>query len=324
MLNNNKTNKFFHIDIKKLNHIYNDITINNNLKYYINSIDIINYNFINYIITNTKFTDIYVSKFFNKCKKFIKITINNICIYYYFKNKCNINKLIKVAIRSAVITKYFNINKPINIYIIPTLNKRFIPKNNIITPYHINGGFTNTSTNDIFIIRLEEFSKVILHEIIHHISNINNNIDFNNNDLNLLKKEFNIHKDLLLLPNEAIVELWATLFNSLFISFEYKKSFKKILNKEIEHSMILSYKILQKQNNQIWFEKTNTYCYIIFKTILLFNLNKLNDIYTFPYNSHNITKFLINYKNKTFNNNIKKYKNIDNNNSLKITYYGDM
>ena len=50
---------------------------------------------------------------------------------------------------------------------------------------------------------------------------------------------------------------------------------------------------LQKKNNGIWFDNTYVYCYIIFKTIFMFNLTKFQKIYTFPYDDTILTNFLI-------------------------------
>ena len=45
----------------------------------------------------------------------------------------------------------------------------------------------------------------------------------------------------------------------------------------------------------IWYEKSNIYCYIIFKTIIFYNISDFIKIYTFPYNDDIITEFIINH-----------------------------
>ena len=67
------------------------------------------------------------------------------------------------------------------------------------------------------------------------------------------------------------------------------------MKKEVDFSLYQCHKILDKQGNTPWYETTNAYCYIIFKTILLKNMTKLSE-YTYPYNPEYIKEFLIKYK----------------------------
>ena len=48
-------------------------------------------------------------------------------------------------------------------------------------------------------------------------------------------------------------------------------------------------------NDGIWYEESHIYCYIIFKTIIMYNLCDFLKIYTYPYNDDIITDFIINH-----------------------------
>jgi hypothetical protein len=49
----------------------------------------------------------------------------------------------------------------------------------------------------------------------------------------------------------------------------------------------------ESYKDEIWNDKSNIYCYIVFKTILLYNLNNFFKIYTYPYDTDIITKYII-------------------------------
>lgn len=265
-------------------------------------------------LNKSNFTIGDIEKFIEDCKKYKIIKYKNITIHVLYKNSLNIKLLNKVIKRCNFITA-----KELNIYLILYPLKRFLPKkNNFIKYININGGYTDITGNNIFIIREEEYPKVILHEIIHHNNNINNN-NWDYINTNKLKKIFNISEKTILLPNEAIVELWATLYHLKFISKEYKLNFNKLLKEEIEYSLYKSY-ILKKLLKNKWYEETNAYCYIIFKTIFLYNLKEFLKI-DFPYNPDKITNFLIKYSKLPI---IKKNpnKNISNK-SLRIMINSD-
>lgn len=240
-----------------------------------------------------------IRRYIEKCNKCMKITVegHNITFYFYYYKVCPVlMSKIYISVKQAVAVKqYFNINKSLELYVVLSPYKRFIPVKKCISPEHINGGYTSTSGGNIYVIRSEEYSKVMIHEIIHHVNNINQN-SYKLDEIIELKRAFNISERTLVIPNEAIVELWATLLTCAFISFEFKVSLKTLLDLETQYSIIQSKKVLQKQGTKVWEEKTNSYCYIIFKTILLYNLKKFASGYTFPYDTKYLTCFLISHK----------------------------
>lgn len=271
-----------------------------------------------------------VKKYIKGCDKMIRIKSDEATLHVY-QNTSNIKdtkitmaKLV-LSLKQAIVTKrFFNVERHLNIHIVLSPYKRYMPcAKEHVCETHINGGFTNPFGNDIYVFREEEYTKVMIHEILHHSREIHNN-GFVERQLNELKREFNIAKDTVLIPNEAVVEFWATIANCVYMSIEYNQHFKKLLNTELGFSMYQSRKILEKQGNTPWYEKTNSYCYVIFKTILLKNISKLSG-YTYPYDPEYITKFLIRYKNSVKNNAIKAdlYDKIRTKKSLRMTFLAD-
>jgi hypothetical protein len=263
-----------------------------------------------------------ITTYIKNSKKYIILTYKNIKLHIIYKksNDIIIQHLIKTIMRSYTLTKINNYSHiTFNIYVLMAPYKRFIPKKGIIDTEHINGGFTRLTdyhNQDIFISRKEEYSKVILHEIIHHFKHINNE-NWDTNNILKLKKHFKISSVTTLNPNEAFVELWATLYYILFISYEYKLNYKILLKKELNNSLSQSYKLLLFNKNNYWKEKTNSYCYIIFKTILLYNFNQLEKIYAYPYDTYKMTDFLIKYSK------LPQYCDNINNRSLRMMILSD-
>jgi hypothetical protein len=273
--------------------------------------------FILYNLKSSNFSFNPVIKYLLSSKYYKIFKYKNIKFYFIYSNHKELNlKLIKNLLKRCYI---INPNKIINIYIILTEIKRYLP-NKIIKPININGGFTITNESNIFIIRNEEYPKVILHEILHHNINIDNN-NWSKYNIQRLKNHFKIHPKTILIPNEAIIELWATIYHLKFISNDYQLDFNKLLEDEIKYSLFKSYQLLNLQKNNLWIEQTNAYCYIIFKTILLYNLKEFLKINTFPYNPDIITDFLIKNSKIPI---IKKNPTNINNNSLRIMIYSDL
>jgi len=238
-------------------------------------------------------------EFVKKCNKIITIEISQYKFKFYYQNNLYIPMYrIYATIKNVLLVqKIFNINKPLQFHIFLNEDKREISLNSrdIITSKNINGGFTNVLDNDIFIVRMEEFSKTIIHEMLHH-SIIDNS--FSQQDTDILKSIFNISQNMHLKCNEAIIEFYTTIIYIMILSCETNIEWRKLLDIEINHSIKQANKILEKQKNSggIWYEETNCYCYIVFKAILLLNYDKFMKITNIPYSSETITKFLIEHK----------------------------
>lgn len=200
-----------------------------------------------------------------------------------------------------------NFGYTFNIYLILSPFKKTFKDNfqMSLNTFNTNTGFTYvmqqaSNIKTICIVRKEEYIKCIYHEIIHHIPLIHNT--FKRTNINKLRSHFKI-LNLEIDPNEAIIELWATIMFLKQLSLETNKDFYELFKEELNYSLFKSYQIykLQKNNNGYWKDQgTNLYCYVIFKTIIMTNLNEFIKIYTFPYNDDIITDFLIKHSNLPF------------------------
>ena len=245
-----------------------------------------------------KFVSHNTRDFFSKCQ--IRTTISlpkyefTMHLYHISELNLNMSHLFQ-SIKQAVLTrKLFKIHGSIVVQFICAPHKRYFPTIGNISSKHINGGFTDITNNEIYITRVEEYPKVLLHEILHHCKDIHGN--FSKQNVQRLKSSFNISDNTILLPNEAVIEFWATLLIMKFATIETKIPYQILYDTELSHSIYLSEKIMKKQGVKEWIETSNSYCYIVFKTILLANAEVFLKNYTFPYDDTFITSFLIDKK----------------------------
>ena len=271
----------------------------------------------------------YISKLNTNKSTLTSITLHNIVINVLTKSKNDTIPFLllqRVIKRLFIVATIFNINKTFIYWLIPTNNNRWFPKKSIVMPKHINGGFTyitNTNTVNIYIYRREEFPKVMIHELMHHsyvdTSYLSNTHEYTDT-IDKLKHICNISKDTLFLPNEGIIEAWALILQSLFISYEYNIPFKLIIDIEKKWSIKQTSRILYHKLhnlNNIWKEDTNSYCYIVLKTFLIDNISN------FAHQSLN--KTIYNYYIQNINDfisQIKPKKVIHG--SFRMSVYGDM
>lgn len=203
------------------------------------------------------------------------------------------NKIQNTAIRLLTVMQLYNMQRPMNIYIIMNPIKRHLPSRGLIDTEHINGGFTYISKNNVFVIRKEEYEKVLIHELLHHNKYIHNDY-YAPSNIQRLKRVFNIDDRYNLYPNEAIIEVFSCILNTVFYAIDYNKTlrdFKKLLNADCLHSLTITNKIIDIQKNKKWYEKTNAYAYCVFKTILYHNFDMF--IKKYEYNNDDmITDFL--------------------------------
>ena len=279
---------------------------------------------------NNNFNFEFAYKYLQKCNECYHITYKELNMYVILETKITpkiAKKLFKNLYRVYLISKIYNISKwgnyIFNYYIIMNPLKRCMPskKDEVIDAVNINGGYTYINKNNIYIIREEDYEKVIIHELLHHNTLIHNQ-DWEAQNIKRLKEHFKIDKSMLLIPNEAIIETFACILNTVYHSIETGTSFNENLKRDQEHSVILAKKILDKQNGELWNEKTHSYCYIVFKTILYVYFNDFLRIYKYK-NDTDMTDFLIKYSQKLYRRvkKIKQIKKIRMNNKLKQTVY---
>lgn len=217
-------------------------------------------------------------------------------------------------------------------WLLPSNAKRMLPKAGCeVTPVHINGGYTYPSLKTVFIYRSEEAPKVLLHETIHNTNMDNQHWD--PSDLAELYQLFNIEQKgcpyqckTNILPNEAIVEFWAELYQCLFIAYEYNIPFETLIQKEQQFALQQAHKLLVHQMSlpkDEWTEKTHAFSYIVIRYILLMLYDKMIRI-PLPYDPHIVTTMIKEYVTQTnFIKKVSQWKRKDGNKNLRMTCLGD-
>lgn len=252
-------------------------------------------------------------EYLHKCEYYYTLSYNNITFFIISKSNIkNHNEVKKIFIRIIILCRIYNIKKAFKIFIIMNPYKRYLPKKGVILKKHINGGFTYINNNNIYILRKEDWTKVILHEILHHNVKINND-NWDKKDIARLKKYFNISELCEFNPNEAVIEAYASYYNTCFTAIENNYNFKELYKIHKAYSVHISNKIIKFQNNNIWYETSNAYSYTVIKNIIYCNFSKFLKI--FKYTSNDIADFIIKYDKKMNDTIIFNTKN-----SLKLTY----
>ena len=268
----------------------------------------------------------FVNTYLSECKFYYNVKINYIRpveFHIISKNKLSTverTKLNHTISRICTILYLFKMSdKPYRFFIVMNPLKRFMPKSGeIITTENINGGFTYTNDRDIFIIRKEDYQKVIIHELLHH-NNIIHNESWKLDNINKLKTVFKIHPKCIFIPNEAVVETFALMLHVCFTSIENNKRLKDIYDFEKTYSLEIRDKILELQNNKLWYEKSNAFCYTVIKDIMFSKFNRFLKVFSYRrYDDNAITNFLINNKQKNKN---KNHKLMNHKKSLKLVYF---
>jgi len=280
----------------------------------------------------------YLKKYITDSDKSYSISIDNLYLTVLYKSKECENilnmRIVKTLKRVSKILKTLKNNKKYKIWFIPTLSKREFPEENkIVDTKNINGGYTYVglghNANDelnIFIYRFEEFSKVLLHEVLHH-----SKYHAHEWEDKKIYEIFKINKKLDLRPNEAVVETWTLILNLKAISKEIGISYKFLLDSEKQWAYIQAKKIIDIHNNRklfidgLWYENTHSYCYIVFRAIFLFKIKEFMKL-IYPYDKNEITKLLIKNKDEFFaylNKNII-LENTNKINSMRMTLFGDL
>lgn len=311
-------------------------------------------NYLNTFITNKIIRDIY-NKFQNgifislDVRLYVENNINNCLIYsfphidlYILYNDTNLDEKTKQNLLKNIyiISKWIhNLNpiKKITLYYFDTLlPKQIINSYNYLCSQNINSGLS--SNNYIIMWRREEIFKVLIHELIHFL-----NIDIKHSNIdNIINYKIgNINYPILI--NEAITELQAQLFHTLYIitinnnnnlielikifyNLEQLFSlyqFSKIMNFYSINSFDIN--LIKSNFNQ----SSNAYSYYILKTIL--NMHFFDVLYELKYikkllNNNNechienkIKNIIDNLPIVFLNKIIKDFKIIDN--SLKLTLF---
>jgi hypothetical protein len=219
----------------------------------------------------------------------IKLQINNIRIsLYYYDDRLNIKdiitNIIKITLLINKIAIEYNIHvSDYDIIIFLGKNKKYLfNKKQIITPMNINSGSTLISSY-VSLWRLEEYEKVLIHELLHYIG-----IDyhlFTNNELNnKIREIFKI--DGINHINESYNECVAAIINMCWKSIKYNININDIYKLETKFLIFQTNKIIKffggnKSENLFEINITQTtsaLSYIILKMILFLNINSILDL----------------------------------------------
>ena len=143
------------------------------------------------------------SKNYSKFVSRIKIIIP---IIEYLKNKTN------------------HTNKCVDIYLVfSDLRKKFPENNELLGIKNVNSGYTDFLKNIIFVWRLEEFEKVLFHELVHYF------------DLDRRDERVGHIIDKISEPSyyEAITDFWGIYYHLIYLSFISRVSIKLLLELEL-------------------------------------------------------------------------------------------
>lgn len=234
-----------------------------------------------------------------------------------------LHKLKRVAKRILCILDIFAVTAHVDIWFVPDPSERLIPAQPAaaIMPQNINGGYTYFNEHTIFVYRLEEFPKVMLHEVLHNTPiNASAGPPWSAADVERLSR-------ILIGPgpgavvdaNEAIVETWAELFQALFIAFENGLPARDVLEVERAWGENQAAKLYAHFISKKWKEETNAFSYTVLRSILMRNLDAFLKLER-PYKSADFIDFIVHYLplfkcEKSTN----KYKK-----SLRMSWFGDL
>jgi len=250
--------------------------------------------------------------YFETCKYQWTMEIGKVKMttFYPFKADHDLKvRLRKVCRRVACILSIYN-GPSVSIYFVPWSQPRSMPdhQDELISQIHVNGAFTYPSNHRVIVYRLEEFPKVVLHEVFHNL--IHHTEGWSTDNLRQLYQELQISKEGCFMydmtgcktdlePNEAIIEVWAELYHISFLCYENPalqegNCFEHLLQMEKEWSIRQSKRILDlKKTDGFWREETHALAYIMIRSAILMNLNRLFRLGPPPYKSEALTNMII-------------------------------
>ncbi len=245
----------------------------------------------------------------------IQLGESKIYLYESYK-KVNLDLVIFILLFMENLAKSFNIKyNPLELVLFMSPQKKLLTNKNFLGPENINSGSTY-SNNKVFIWRIEEIYKVLIHELIHYYGF--DHIIF----IEGLDKDSNhciIGEDR---QNEAYTESFAIIIHTFILSKYLKRDFFELFNFEINFSLYQCKKIMQfynindlikvintkKCSNPIN-QKTAVFSYFFIKTCFILNLeNTMNFILEnnhdqfIDFVNNNLTEENINLLNRSFNN----------------------
>lgn len=244
--------------------------------------------------------------------------------------------LLRVARRVECIINTFQIQKKLTFWLLPSPHLRNFPRHGTtqISPEHINGGFTYSQLNTVFVYRREEFPKVFLHETLHHAP-IDMHSSWKANDLSKLYAYFKFDTkgcqqtqcETDMRPNEAWIEVWAELYHLSFLHFEYRFPWNTMWKAERDWSCIQAKRVLMHQKHQQdgkWREQTHAFSYMVMRAALLWCTPKLFATSPNMINSDHLTHFIIScFETPSFQQHMARLK-LPSHTCFRMTIHGDL
>jgi hypothetical protein len=270
---NNNNNKFFLELYSLLSNTYKESNEENEYNIsYPTDIPTPKSNYITKIINDDINNNIKHSITYSFVIKNNTIKVNCMSYEYLTQKSClkYINKIKFLFDVILQINNYsLNCSNTLNIYIYLTKFKKTLPHNTSlfvndytskITKYNINTGYTTkcVKASEIIIYRKEEWFKVLLHELMHHLDLDYSGMEIENIDSNI-NNLLHIFPEYKTQSHEAYAEIWALLLNTSFYTFlnlsnkydNYNKfidNFNNNMHNEIVHSTFQVVKIMNFYN----------------------------------------------------------------------------
>jgi hypothetical protein len=255
-----KINKFNKLFIKKIKSIRSEIISMENVNYTYSISQIPNE--IIDILKSSEWVSNKLSYDYLLYEVNIKWNNNNI---YIKTTKDKFDRFLKRLPIFLKILNYINKNNDnIEIYMILSNLKKNINEYEVISPDHVNSGYTNLLTKLIFIWREEEFEKVCFHEVIHLLDQ-----DHRNEHVEL---ETNIDGPRSF--HEAITDFKAIIINIIYLSLVTRIKLKILFTFEyyfIKNQSTYIYEILKIKNKQ----NSPAYSYFVLKYFIFKYFNSL-------------------------------------------------
>lgn len=204
--------------------------------------------------------------------------------FYNFCHKDNTNNVhykqwTIMAIYALCIAELYNITiENLQVYMYPSTFKKVFPKKIPVTYDNANGGYTALFTNKkqryIVLFRKEDIENVFVHECIHYLD-IEHKL-FRQSDT-FIKTFFTIQSSILL--SEGYVEILTILYVSICNSILLNIDVGDILYNELLYGLLQSnkvfslYDITDTHTFINWKDDTNTFAYVIIKTVCLYHID---------------------------------------------------
>jgi len=171
----------------------------------------------------------------------------------------------------------------LQVYVYPSTLRKILPTQGPITCDNINSGYTTiTGKNDRYIVlfRKEDVENVFMHECIHYLG-----IDDRLHDRSdsFIKSYFTIQSSILL--HEGYTEILTIIHVSICNSILLELDVNDILYNELLYSLLQSnkvfsfYSISNSKDFSKWNDTTNSFGYIIIKTICLYHIDIFLDLF---------------------------------------------